>query len=115
MYSMSRATRVYGRFYSSDLTAQTTAEKAPPSSRQQYERIDWEGMRATALRGRIPTPPVLRTQDRSRWRLLEDVELAAKAGDRRKLAAMNIGDYNTVIRMIGRYRDLCIMALDRRV
>jgi hypothetical protein len=115
MHTMSRATRVYStRFYVSDFTLQTNVERAPEPDRERYERIDWNRMRNTAMNGQIPTPPVLRTEERCRWQLLADVESAAKAGDRAKLAAMNIGNYNTVIKAIRKYRDLCLLALDRR-
>jgi hypothetical protein len=119
MHTMSRATRVYHtRFYASDftLTSQKAVKKAPPSEseRERFKRIDWKGMERAAMNGQIPAPPVLRTEERCRWKLLKDVQEAAKAGDRRKLADLNIGNCNTVIRMIGKYRDLCLLALDRR-
>jgi hypothetical protein len=115
MHTMSRATRVYHRrFYVSDFTLQKTIEKAPAPDRERYERIDWGKMRSTAMNGQIPTPPALRTQERCRWTLLRDVEAAAKAGDREKLTAMNIGTYNSVVRTIAKYRQLCLLALDRR-
>jgi hypothetical protein len=82
MYSMSRATRIYHRrFYASDFTVEKALAPAP--NRERYERIDWEGMRATALQGKVPTPPTLRTAENCRWALLRDVEAAAIAGDRR--------------------------------
>jgi hypothetical protein len=114
MHSMSRATGVYRtRFYASDFALENV-EKAPASNRSKYERIDWDSMQRVAISGQIPTPPALRTVERCRWQLLGDVEAAAKAGDAKKLADINIGTYNSVIRMIAKYRLLCLLALDRR-
>lgn len=118
MYSMSRATGIYRtRFYASDFTLKIENKAATPDEvvgRPKYERIDWEGMADTAMLGKIPTPPELRTNDKSRWALLRDIEKAAIAGDMQTLGNINVGDYNTVIRMIAKYRLLCLLALDQR-
>lgn len=115
MYSMSRATRVYGtRFYASDFTPEdkkTGEATSEAPDRPKYERIDWEEMQAAAMSGKIPTPPVLRTGDECRFRLLRNIQAAAIAGDRQKLEDIIVGDYNTVMRMIRRYRMLCLLAL----
>lgn len=109
MQTMSRATGTYNtRFYRSEFVAK---DLSVVMHRRPNEVRDWEGWRRRAHEtGELPPAPTVS----SRKKFLASVAAAVSAGDVRKLIAMEIGDYNSDMRAIGKYRDICVIALMHR-
>jgi hypothetical protein len=104
MYTMSRvANRIYG-----DKGITKKSLSAPTARRPHY---DWKMSTKQAERGELPPAPHV---DAQRQRLLADIVRLAAADDRTTLRNIAIPSYNTHVRALARYRDLCIMALKVR-
>lgn len=107
MYSMSRAPR----FQAKSLLVQATRTTPPPDLKR--ERIDWDGMRRNAyLLGILPPDPAM--FDPRRQRRLAMVLNAVKDNDIKRLMEVEIKEYNSSMKVLGRYRDICVIALQAR-
>ena len=80
---------------------------------QHYERYDWSKMREyAASTGKFPEPPI--GFDRVRQKMLANIIAVAEAGDPKKLLQFRIRSYNSAVRIISQYRDICVIALYAR-
>src|SRR6266853_1956344 len=85
----------------------------PKPVHQHYERYDWSKMRAyAASTGKFPEPPV--GFDKTRQKMLIKVLEMAEIGDPKKLLQFRIKNYNSAVRVISQYRDICVIALYAR-
>ena len=85
----------------------------PEPTHQHYERYDWGKMREYATStGKFPEPPV--GFDKTRQKMLTNILKVAEAGDPKKLLQFRIRNYNSAVRIISQYRDICVIALYAR-
>jgi hypothetical protein len=99
MYTMSRAVGVYRR----DLILPKGVMKKSKS-----RRTNWKKLREIADEtGALPPVPSIK----DRRSLLNDVHRYAMTGNIFALAEMRIDTYNSAVKTIGRYRDVCFAAL----
>jgi hypothetical protein len=107
MYSMSRVAR---RIYVDDAAGVFRQDIDLPKSPATAIHYDWEASRQIAAAGGIPPPPKV---DPQRQSLLRDIMRMAEAKETKKLLDLRIPSYNTHVRSLGKYRDLCIIAILR--
>jgi hypothetical protein len=107
MYAMSRVAR---RIYSDDAKGAFRKGEAAPKATPPAH-YNWEAARQTAARGETPSPPKV---DAQRRRLLGDIMRLAAANDRSKLRDLAIPSYNSHVRALSQYRDVCLIALKAR-
>jgi hypothetical protein len=81
-------------------------------ARQTYQRYNWNQMRVEAAEGKMPDPPD--GFDMARTRLLARILTIAETGDAKKILAIKVGDYNSALRVISKYRDILAIALCAR-
>jgi len=62
--------------------------------------------------GKFPEPPV--GFDKTRQKMLTNILKVAEAGDPKKLLQFRIRNYNSAVRIISQYRDICVIALYAR-
>jgi len=62
--------------------------------------------------GKFPEPPI--GFDKTREKMLIKVLKVAEAGDPKKLLQFRIRNYNSAVRIISRYRDICVIAIYAR-
>lgn len=104
MICMSRVTRIYQQRI-------RCCENKKKATRD-WKRVDWSGMRQRAARdGVIPDPPAITHERRP---MLNAVVGAAHAGDLDRLQDLRIGDYNSAMKALCKFRDICIIALVAR-
>ncbi len=109
MYTMSRVAR---RIYSDDAAGVFHQDISLPKSPAAAIHYDWEASRQTAARGALPPPPKV---DKQRERLLRNIARLAKAKEAKKLLDLRIPSYNTHVRSLRKYRDLCVIAIAREL
>ncbi len=108
MYTMSRVAR---RIYSDDAAGVFRQDISLPKSPATAIHYDWEAARQIAAAGIFPAVPKV---DKQRELLLRDIERLAEAKEAKKLLDLRIPSYNTHVRSLAKYRDLCVIAIVRQ-
>jgi hypothetical protein len=104
MINMSRVTGVY--------TQRLRCSRTNKKAKRDWRRVDWTGMRHQAEKhGIIPRAPAI-THDRRP--MLNAVVSAAQAGDLDRLQDLQIGCYNSAMKALSKFREICIIALTTR-
>jgi hypothetical protein len=81
--------------------------------RVKFERYDWDGMRRRAFeKGELPPEPAM--FDPRRKKKLAAIMEAVRADDLKKLGGLEIKQYNSSMKVLYRYRDICVIALQAR-
>ena len=85
----------------------------PPVTRGRLApAYDWDKIEERARRGLVPPAPKLTPSgERIARKIKREIITAVRAGDLAKLKEINVPNYNSTVRILKRYRDICIVAL----
>lgn len=92
--------------------APSSPASAPAAKPGTKARYDWKAISEAASAGKLPPEPDFTAACNAPYReRLAEITALAKAGDVKGLRAMEIPDYNSIVRTLARYRDLAVTAL----